>query len=113
MNAIARPIAIEAPIPPIAAATEAAPAIERMLEPSSAVIRMSCALMPVAPSPSTNALTAVAILFSTKTPAPLTLTPAPPPESATAPATTIASIVCVEVACSLSWPVAFTLERST
>ena len=102
MNAIASPIATETPIAPMDAAIDAAPAIERMLEPSSAVTSMRDALIPVAPSPSMNALTAVAILFSTKTPAPLTLTPAPPPESATAPATTIASMVCDEVACSLS-----------
>ena len=79
-------------------AIDAAPSqFERMLEPSLAVApwRDALILLILAPSPSMNALTAVAILFPTKTPAPLTLTLCTAAgECATAPAT-IYRIDCV------------------
>ena len=64
LNASERPIATETPMAPMEAAIDAAPAIERMLEPSAAVIAMRDAVIPIAPSPSMKALTSVAILFS-------------------------------------------------
>ena len=83
-------------------------------EESSAVIEALAAVIEPVPLPSTYAFTLVAILFCAKTPAPLTPMPVePPPETAAAPATTIASMVWIAIAETVSAPVALMLEFFT
>ena len=68
--------------------------------------------MPVAPSPSTNALTRALTRFSVYTPAPLTAMPAVPPmAAATEPAITIALIVCASVAVAVRLPACALIEE--
>ncbi len=88
------------PTAPSARAIAAAPAVETMLEASSAVSVRRAALTTV-PAPSTKAWTLPAILLTTPTPAPLIATPTPPAPSATEPASTVASIVAVLSAVSV------------
>ena len=118
LKASESPIAMAAPVvPPKPAASAAAPATALMAEASSARRVALPARMPsaavLAPSPSIVAAISVRILFSVYTPAPLTARPVvPPPPSPAAAATTMASIVLVERAVSVSAPLASTLEST-
>ena len=109
-------IAIEIARPataPNAAATDAVPAVDVIVEASSASSVTLRALMPPVFVPSMNALTRTAILLTTPTPAPLRAPPTRPAESATEPEKTNASIVWVPRAVSFRSPaLALTLERS-
>ena len=72
-----------------------------MIELSSAVMLMWSAWMPLAPSPSMNALTRVLMRLVVSTPEPLAPTPTPPPPPiATEPANTVAPMVSCAVAVS-------------
>ncbi len=67
--------------------------------------------MPVAPSPSMNALTRVATLLVVSTPEPLPATPADPPTpTAAEPANTSALILASSIALSVNAPLAVRLE---
>src|SRR5262249_23321273 len=85
-------------------ANDAAPVFALIVDASLAVTLTLPASMPVAPSPSMNAATFVPIRFSVAAPAPLSPTPTVPTPTAADPATTIASIVCSEVALIASAP---------
>ena len=119
LNASDNPIDTPTPTPPMAAAMAAAPATALIPDASVAVILMLPTSMVVVStaaesgsSPSRKAWTSVAMRFTAYTPAPLTPTAAPPPVSATAPATTRASMAWVASAVKVSWPSAETFEAA-
>ena len=100
-----------APLPPTAAASEAA-AVETSIDEVSRAVRLiEAARTPPIPSPSMNALTAMPTVLIELAPAPPRLAP-PLPAAVTAadPARTEALIVCVAVAAAVRAPVAVTVE---
>ncbi len=97
--------------PPPAIPSDAAPASALMVEVSRAVRDALVALIPVAPSPSMNALTRVATLLVVSTPEPLAAIPALPPTAIAAePAPTPALIVALLIALRVNAPLAARLE---
>ena len=99
-----------APLPPTAAASEAAAVETSIDEVSRAVRPIEAARTPPIPSPSMNALTFMPTVLIELAPAPARLTPTLPAVTAADPARTKAPIVCVAVAAAVRAPVAVTVE---
>ena len=117
-EATATPMEMETPTMPKAAAMEAAPATQEMVDVSRAVNVMLDAEMPARsvpdpPSPSMEASTSMPILFSTMTPEPEAAIPTMPPAMATEKESTSALTVWLAIAVWVSAPAASMLEFFT